>query len=203
MKELYRIRKDDLRRAGEVLADAFRDDPVWSRVFECVSNRETKLASFFEIPVRFCRTYGEAYASSPALEGAAAWVPGDKADMTFWRILRSGGMVPGFSLGADLQKRIQPVFDPLEKDRRAHMQGRRYVYLQVIGVAPEHQGRGFGGKLLRALLANVDASGIPVYLETQTEKNVLMYEKFDFETVKEIRLPVIGLPSWEMVREPV
>lgn len=203
MDYLYKLRKDDLSRAGEVLAEAFRNDPVWTRVFEGVTDRERKIRAFFEIPVRFCRTYGEAYASSTELEGIAAWAPGETADMTVWRLLRSGAMGPGLKLGATFSKRIQPIFDPLEKDRQAHMQGRRYLYLQIIGVAPKHQRNGFGGKILRSLIARTEKSGLPIYLETQTEKNVRIYERFGFKTVKTLTLPSIGVPSWEMVREPL
>ena len=202
MDNLYKLRKSDLSGAGKVLAEAFREDPVWNKVFEGVPDRERKLEAFFEIPVRFCRTYGEAYATSSEMEGIAAWVPGETADMTVWRLLRSGAMGPGLKLGATFSKRIQPIFEPLEKDRRLHMQGRRYIYLQIIGVAPKHQGHGFGGKILRSLIAGSEKSGLPLYLETQTEKNVRMYEKLGFETVKKFNLPVIDLPSWEMVRVP-
>ena len=202
MEELYQLKKQDIPQAGELLAGAFRDDPLWSKVFEGVADQERKLKAFFEIPVRFCRIYGEAYASSPGLEGVAAWVPGKTADMTVWRLLRSGGLGPGMKLGADFSKRIQPISDPLEKDRRSHMQGRGYIYLQIIGVAPKYQGDGYGGKMLRYLIARTEESGLPLYLETQTETNVRMYEHFGFRTVKELVLPMIEVLTWEMVREP-
>lgn len=202
MEELYHITKNDMPRAGAVLAEAFNDDPVWDKVFEGLPDREGKMKAFFEIPVRFCSTYGEAYASSPGLEGIAGWVPGETADMTVWRLLRSGALSSGLKLGTTFSKRIQPIFEPLEKDRRSHMEGRRYVYLQIIGVAPDHQGRGIGGKILRSLIAQCERSGLSIYLETQTEKNLGMYEKFGFRTVKEMTLPMIDVLSWEMVREP-
>jgi len=31
---LYRLQRQDIGRAAAVLADAFREDPVWSRAFE-------------------------------------------------------------------------------------------------------------------------------------------------------------------------
>ena len=203
MEELYHITKNDMHRAGAVLAEAFKEDPVWDKVFEGVPDRESKMAAFFEIPVRFCRIYGEACASSPELEGIAAWALGETADMTVWRLLRSGALGSGLKLGSTFSKRIRPILEPLEKDRRSHMEGRRYVYLQVLGVAPEHQGVGIGGKILRSLIVQCRKSGLPIYLETQTEKNVEMYEKFNFKTVKEMVLPMIDVPSWEMVREPL
>jgi len=51
---------------------------------------DRKLSAFFEIPVRHCFTNGEVFGSSSNLEGIAAWVPGEKAGMTLWRLLLSG-----------------------------------------------------------------------------------------------------------------
>ena len=71
-----------------------------------------------------------------------------------------------------------------------------------IGVITEFQGQGFGGKLLRVLIDKCDKFGIPIYLETEIEKHVKLYQKFGFNTIKQITLPIVNLPMWEMVREP-
>ena len=75
-----------------------------------------------------------------------------------------------------------------------------YGYLQVIGVAPVFQGQGFAGKLLRALIERCEQTGVSIYLETETEANVSMYEHFGFTVIKKIKLPIIDLPMWEMTR---
>jgi ribosomal protein S18 acetylase RimI-like enzyme len=203
MLNLYRPQGKDIPRAGAVLADAFGHDPVWERVLE---GTEVDLKrAFFQGPVRYCRKYGDVYATSELLEGVAAWVPGDSADMTFWRMLRTGSIGLGMRLGvklAGLGQRMRPVFDPLEADRRANMKGRNYLYLMIIGVASQFQGQGFGGRLLGALIEESELAQIPLYLETATERNVRMYERLGFNTLKQITLPVVDLPQWEMVREP-
>ncbi|MGC9396512.1 MAG: GNAT family N-acetyltransferase [Anaerolineae bacterium] len=195
---LYRLQKKDAQRAGAVLTAAFQHDPVWSALFDG-ANPERRVGAF-ETPVRYCLKYGEVYAPSAALEGVAAWVPGELADMTFWRVFRSGAIWPGMRLGFSTTRKMMPVFAPIEADRKATMQGQSFIYLLVIGVAPQFQGQGFGGKLLRALIEKSQRAGIPIYLETETEGNVRMYEHFGFEVVKEIVLPVINLPMWELTR---
>jgi ribosomal protein S18 acetylase RimI-like enzyme len=82
------------------------------------------------------------------------------------------------------------------------MKGRAYIYLMIIGVASEFQGQGFGGKLLRALIEKSERGGVPIYLETETERNVRMYERLGFRVLNQITLPLVNLPMWEMVREP-
>jgi ribosomal protein S18 acetylase RimI-like enzyme len=95
---------------------------------------------------------------------------------------------------------MQPIFRPIETDRKAHMNGKPYIYLQVIGVAPAFQGQGFGAQLLRALIEKSEQAGVSLYLETETEANVSLYEHFGFTVVKKIVLPLIDLPMWEMTR---
>jgi hypothetical protein len=63
-------------------------------------------------------------------------------------------------------------------------------------------GQGFGGKLLGALIEESEQVGVPIYLETETEKNVRMYERLSFRLLNQITLPVLDLPMWEMAREP-
>jgi GNAT superfamily N-acetyltransferase len=147
---LYQVQKKDIRRAALMLADAFHHDPVWNAVFGDAAIAQR--AAAFETPVRYGLKYGEVYAPSEILEGVAAWLPGTVADMTFWRILRSGALWPGMKIGAQIMRKMQPVFRPIEIDRRETMRGKSYLYLQIIGVAPAFQGKGFAGRLLRALI---------------------------------------------------
>jgi ribosomal protein S18 acetylase RimI-like enzyme len=77
-----------------------------------------------------------------------------------------------------------------------------YIYLLAIGVAQAHHGKGLGGKMLRALIEKADAEGKAIYLETDTEENVSLYERFGFYIVKEIILPDLQIPMWEMARAP-
>jgi len=48
----------------------------------------------------------------------------------------------------------------------------KHMLLQSLGVDPEHQGKGHAGRLLRHMIARMDAAGLPVYLETAEEQNV-------------------------------
>jgi ribosomal protein S18 acetylase RimI-like enzyme len=205
IENLYKVQKKDIPKAGLVLANAFQHDPVWTKIFEGEAKNLQKMGAWFEGSVRYGLKYGEIYATSEHLEGIAAWGPNDFADMTMWRMIRSGAFSSAMKLGMTMVKRAQKmrlVFEPLEADRKANMKGRAYIYLMIIGVASEFQGQGFGGKLLRALIEESERDGVPIYLETETERNLRMYERFGFNLVNQITLPVANLPMWEMVREP-
>jgi len=199
---LYRVQKGDISRVGKVLADAFQRDPLWNKIYEGESNFERKYRAFFEVPVRYCLKYGEVYASSKELEGIVAWVPGKYADMTMWRIIRSGAMGAAIRMGSNASKKMGPVFKPITEDRNGHMAGHNFLYLLIVGVATELQGKGFGRQLIDAAIEKSEREGLQLYLETETEENVKMYEHLGFSLLKRITLPIVVLPMWEMVRKP-
>jgi GNAT superfamily N-acetyltransferase len=199
---LYRVQKGDIARIGKVLADAFQRDPLWNKIYEGESDLETRFRAFFEVPVRYCLKYGEVHAPSKALEGVVAWVPGKYADMTMWRIIRSGAMGAAMRMGSNAGKKMGSVFKPVTDDRNEHMAGSTYQYLLIVGVATELHGKGFGRKLIGAAIEKSEREGLQLYLETEAEENVKMYEHFGFRLLKRITLPIVGLPMWEMVRKP-
>lgn len=202
MDSLYHLKKSDLRRASIALSEAFADDPVWNKVFEGIPNFDQRFKTFYETPLRFCLTYGEVYGTSDRLEGILGIVPGRYADMNIWRIIRSGALLSTIKLGRTVAKRMSPLGKVLPRDRICHMGKRPFLYLFILGVVPEHQKKGFGKKLLTDLLDACDTGKQPIYLETETEVNVRLYERFGFKLLKEIILDRLEVPMWEMAREP-
>ncbi len=105
-------------------------------------------------------------------------------------------------MGAKIGMKMGKVFPQIAIDRNEFMKGRDYYYIFIVGVAPHLQGKGYGKKLLNALIEKSNSESIPLYLETETEENANMYEHFGFELIQKITLPVVEHPMWEMVREP-
>ena len=64
----------------------------------------------------------------------------------------------------------------------------RHWHLGPIGVCPELQGRGIGKALLTSFLETVDEQGSPAYLETDVDRNVVLYEKFGFRVVAQAEI---------------
>jgi ribosomal protein S18 acetylase RimI-like enzyme len=202
IEELYKIQKKDIEIASQVLGKAFHDDPAWIYVIPDENERKEKLPSVFEYSIRYSLKYGEVYAPTENLEGIAVWMPHTTVEKSMWRILRSGAFRAALKMGSEIGKRIEKLFDQIDQDRREHMKDRSYVYLQAIGVLPEFQGKGFGGRLLKPMFTKADIEGILIYLETETEKNIQIYKKYGFKTLKEGKFPSADFPFWEMVREP-
>ena len=199
---LYRVQKRDVAQAGKVLADAFQNDPAWSKIFEGVSHREKRLGANFEVAIRCGLKYGEVYAPSEALEGVIAWVPGKYADMNAWHLMRSGAMGAMIRIGLQALKRMAPVYTPVTEFRRKYMAEHEFLYLLVFGVATEMHGKGFGRKLIDAVIEKAEQERLPLLVGAGSEDNVKMYEHFGFRVLEKITLGEVGLPEWEMVREP-
>jgi ribosomal protein S18 acetylase RimI-like enzyme len=199
LDSLYRVTKNEVQKASLVLGKAFHDDPVWRQVIPDEAERRQKLPLIFAISLKYALRYGEVYATSEKLKGIAIILPYDKADMTFWRLLRSGALRIGMKLGRKAGNRLGEILAPINKAQEEILKS-GYLYLQAIGVSPELQGQGFGRKLLRAIFENADNEEIRIYLET-TEENVQLHKKFRFQVMKEIKLSTIDLSMWAMVRE--
>jgi predicted N-acetyltransferase YhbS len=76
--------------------------------------------------------------------------------------------------------------------------GRRHWHLGPLAVEIGLQGMGVGSRLMEVSCAQVDASGEEAYLETDTQADLLFYERFGFEVVGEQN--VLGIPNWFMQR---
>ena len=74
-------------------------------------------------------------------------------------------------------------------------------YLEALGVAPPHAGRGVGSALLTALQEQ-DAGGSDTYLETSKQANVVFYERHGFQVLPGSPAPIgPALPTmWRMLR---
>ena len=199
---LYKVQKQDIKRAAQVLADAFQRDPTWNKIFKGESDIEKRVRANYEVAVRYGLKYGEVYAPSEDLEGVVAWVPGNYADMNTWHVIRSGAMGATMRIGLNAVKKMGRVYKPVIEYRREHMAGCTYLYLLIVGVPTELQGKGFGGKLIGAAVEESERKGLPLFVGAGSEENVKMYEHFGFRLLKRITLPIVDLPEWEMVREP-
>ena len=199
---LYRVQKRDITQAGKVLADAFQDDPGWNKIFEGASNREKKLCANNEISVKFGLKYGEVYAPSDNIEGIIAWVPARFAEMKTWHVLCSGAWGNLFRIGLKYLRRMTPVYTPVTEFRRKYIAEHGFIYLLIFGVANRFQGKGYGRKLLDAVIQISERDGLPLLVGAGSEDNVSMYEHFGFKVLEKINLNVVDLPEWEMVREP-
>jgi ribosomal protein S18 acetylase RimI-like enzyme len=197
-----RLTSAQTKRAGETLARAFQDDPLFTYFIPDAFERQTVLPSLLAMMARYSVCYGEAYATSPRLEGVACWFPPGQAEMTLRRILRIAGISLLYyfiKVGAALSKYFSYTTYAGKLHER-HTPGSHW-YLSSIGVDPRFQGKGLASQLLRPMLSRIDQERLPCFLETQTETNVSLYQHFGFQVVETGTIPRTDLTHWAMLRE--
>jgi GNAT superfamily N-acetyltransferase len=180
----------DRRAIVANLHAAFMDDPVLGWVFPDARDRRRYGMHFFAMHARRLIPQGLAWKTSG---GSALWAEPDRWRESPWDDLRlAAASLPGVWRRAPLVARGM-----LALEARHPVQP--HLYLAVIGVRPEHQGRGLGSALLRPGLAYADEHGLPAYLESSNIPNVPLYERHGFRVTGEHNQPQ-GPTMWLMWR---
>jgi GNAT superfamily N-acetyltransferase len=184
----------ELEAVARCLGRAFQTDPVTSYLFPSPEDRARRAWRFYLAVARELRPHGRVL-TVEGLHGAAIWRaprpprPGRLAQAR--SALRFLAVLGGSAL------RARGFFEALE---RAHVRTPHW-YLGVLGTEPARQGQGVGSTLLRPMLAECDAAGLPAYLESSKRENLPFYERHGFEVRGEVSVP--GSPTvWPMLREP-
>lgn len=177
----------------ETLAQAFQTDPALSWILPDPAHRARALRSLFRTLVPADMRAGVALRSAGD-EAAALWrAPGQAHGGTLEFLRTALPLIATFGTALPRGLRVQGGID-------AHRPKRRFWYLHYVGVRPEHQGKGHGGRIIRAQTAVADAERLPCWLETATPENVPLYERLGFVTQVEWDVPDGGPHFWGMMR---
>ena len=174
------------------LATAFQDDPAFVWIVPDAAKRRAMLPRFFALMAEQSRRHGEILAS-PDQGAASLWYPpGEVRD----------GLVASISdnlrLLAQFGFALPRGLSVAEEMYKRHPSPQPYAYLRYVGVAPEAQGKGWGGAIVRAGIARAAAQGRGVLLETATPDNVAIYIRLGFEVSEEWQVPD-GPKFWTMI----
>jgi ribosomal protein S18 acetylase RimI-like enzyme len=94
---------------------------------------------------------------------------------------------------------LPKVFTMMSK-REAADPHEPHWHIGPVGVQPELQGRGIGKALLDSFLAEIDENQVAAFLETDVDRNVILYEKVGFSVTS--RREIVGVDTRFMWREP-
>lgn len=175
------------------LAHAFQDDPGLSYVVPNAEKRARMLPGFFKVMADQSRRYGEILASSDGGAASLWYPPGKVREGLFASLYDNLRMAAGFR--SDLPRGLKVA----EEMYKRHPRPQPYSYLRYVGVAPEAQGKGWGGAIVRAGIACAAEQGTGVLLETATPGNVAIYTRLGFEITEEWEVPGGGPKFWTMV----
>ena len=202
LDNLYKLTPDDMKKVCKVAGDAFENDPTMVFAYPDEKVRKQNSPYGFYMLYNYGIKYGLAYATSKNLEGITIWLPPDKTYPSTWTMMRYGGFYVMRKIGLKLKvmKRTMKVFN-YEEERHKHYVPYDHWYFQNIAVKPEEQGKGYGGLLISTMLKTIESDGLPIYVETNTEKSVSIYQKYGFEIIEHTIIPETDVPLWCMLRK--
>ena len=192
--DIAEARRDQLAEVMETLAQAFQTDPALSWILSDPVHRTRALRGLFRVLVPSDARAGRVLRSTGD-EAASLWRAPGQAESGPLEFLRTViPLVATFGTALPRGLKVQGSID-------AHRPKGRFWYLHYVGVRPAEQGKGYGGRIIRAQTAAAAAEGLPCWLETATPENVSLYERLGFATQVEWDVPDGGPHFWGMRRE--
>ena len=200
---LFKITPDHVKEACKVAGEAFVDDPVMVYSFPDEQIRKKNSQYGFYMIYNYGIKHGLSYATSENLEGITIWLPPGKVYPSTWQMMRYGGFYAMRKIGLKLKamKKSIAVFSFEEEKHKEHAPFDHW-YFQNIAVHPEEQGKGYGSLLISTMLKTIESDGLPVYVETNTEKAMSIYQKHGFEILEYTIIPETDIPLWCMLKKP-
>ncbi len=193
-------RQSDIPALARMLGRAFVNDPGFVCFAGSADGRAERIAPLWAALLRFgSNQLSDTYVDDE-LRGAALWTPpaydqGSVRDGL--RMLPSTARMTGWR-GL---LRFLSAHEALHRLLAARVPEPSY-YLSVLGVEPEHQGRGIGSALMRPVLERCDRDRLPATLQTFTERNLPLYRRNAFEVVAETTIRGTSVRAWLMRRDP-
>lgn len=197
-QRVHRVRDEDYVRVGRVLSRAFSDDPLWSLLMPDPQLRSHMFAG----AVRMVAAAGGVVETNERFGAAALWMPPGR-ELGFGAVVRSGLAPARWMVRTPWRnlRRMMALHRQVETHRKRLMPEPHWC-LDVLGVDPDHQGRGLGSSLVWAGIERTDNDQAPTYVDTSADRNVGFYERFGFELIEKTYVTDLDLPFWMMARPP-
>ena len=188
----------DAASIAELIAAAFRDDPILRWLIPDARWRHGIVADYFRSAVRHLYLPHEQVYLTEDVSGAALCLPAgvtvgsppllDELGLA-WRLCTACGL--GGLLRAHTLQATVHASRPAEP----------HFYVHALGVRPSQQGRGVGSALLRQVTGHCDRCKFRAYLENTNERNLPLYERYGFRVLGTWHASNGGPTIWFMARD--
>ena len=201
MNGLFRVTKHEIKAATATLVQAFFEYPEPVFLMPDPEKRRKQMPRIYDSIMKGALSIGEIWAASPEMEGVAVWAPGNGSRPVWKHGFSFFWLLMNLRVGSTASGSREAYFAHVTEVRERLMPG-NYWYLQMVGVKPAMQGKGCGSSLLRPMLARATRENLPVYLETQSESTVPLYEHFGFTVADDSLVIGTNIRSWAMIKTP-
>jgi ribosomal protein S18 acetylase RimI-like enzyme len=190
-----------LESASEILATAFKDDPLFAYFTHSDERRRLNSLQWLSKTILHYALPDRAVYATDGMSGVAIWIPPHQFPLNELRLLQAGAYALPFKLRTSRLLAAIPLYLQIEACHHTWM-SQPHWYLLMLGVAPAWQNCGVGGALLAPVLAKADRDNLPCYLETSTAAAVRFYQRQGFEVVATIDFDRANTCIWAMKRDP-
>lgn len=180
----------DRTQAAEVLAAALADDPGYTHLFPVRARRVRELREVYRMTLADGLRHGRVLVTKldGQVTGVLALYPPSTYPMPLRRWLAQAGRVARIAVRTREHSAGIIRFGNLTSSGVPA----DCWYVEAFGVRPDLQRAGRGTVLMRTFLGDIDAAGLPSYLETTKEENVGYYQMRGYT---EAHTPVPLAPS--------
>lgn len=192
------------KQIAESLYDAFQAEPFYLAIAQARDNQQESekeaLLKYFDFSIREAKKYGVFYTLDNAAIGASIWHKPQTDEGYHQQEMEKKVFLKDHfgEKSVAVYKEITNVMETMEETIIED----HYWYLSILAVAKAFQGQGFGRQLLTPILAEADKLGVPTFLETFTEVNLVFYGKLGYKVVAEYVEPTLEKTCWILVRQP-
>jgi GNAT superfamily N-acetyltransferase len=183
----------DVDTVTDVLTEAFLISPIGSWLISDVDIRRSVYRRYFRLH------------ADHALDRGAVDITTDGNAVAVWWSDPTCAIAPGHAAHlADACGDWLHRFQLIDKLFDAVHPAAVHHYLAYLAVAPPQQEQGRGTALLEHYHRDLDAIGVPAYLEASTERNRDLYLRHGYvlSPAAPAYLPEAGPPVWPMWRDP-
>lgn len=183
-----------------VFSQAFFDNPLFIALCKSPEHRRKKLKAFSDETFRYGLKFGKIYASSENLEGMMICIPPENVYRTFAKEIK----VITFKIFCQIiwfyLKSFSKVDSCLDSAHRRYAPFNHWC-LMALAVEPRFQGQGHGSTLVQFITKKARESNLPIYLDTQNERNLSFYKKMGFKILEEELIPKLEVKTWYFLKE--
>lgn len=185
--KLLKLDKSFVNRVGDLLADAFFDNPLMIYFFPDELIRKKVLPKIYRSVADITMTLGTVYATSENLEGVIGVMDNNKRVINLNMII---AIIKSVFINLPSLRYIC-LIDFIKKSKNISMDNYphnigRCINIEMVAVDKKYRGQKYMSKLIRTVLEEAKNNKLTCILQTETIDNVMKYEHLGFKLYKRI-----------------
>lgn len=193
------------RNISQALYLSLNQDPFYIELENSIAAnpvvRREAMLTYFDYSMTEGQKYGELYLPDGESFGASIWSKPINGPLAK-QIVREKKAFIRQHLGEPTLKKYRDIVEFMSQSANDIVPADSW-YLSIVGIAPQFQGQGLGGSLVKPILDKADKLGVPSYAETFTPRNRNFYNRLGYQAVASFVEPVTSSEYWIMFREPL